>query len=269
MKRFALFAFLFLFALCIAHAGQAPDRPTQNSDSSTTIQPLTIRQRAEVRADVLMAEKNYAASANAYEALLQNEPKDADLLNKAGIAYQELGDLKLSERYYKKAMSANKKFLSPVNNLGTVEYQQKRYGRAIKYYKRALVGNQAPSIYSNLGYAYYANKQYPEAIATFAKALALDPNIFDRRGGAGALVQQRSAPDPAVFYFLLAKSFAKAGDAERAARYLKIARDDGYKNILSVETDPDFTGVIKDPRLQEVLHVQPSYADDDKKNSSN
>lgn len=270
MNRSALFTLLILFGVHSACAWQAPDSSADDSDSSTSTQaPLTNRQRAEMRADILMAQKNYAAAANSYEALLRNEPKDAELFNKTGIAYQQLGNLKESERYYKKAVSANKKFLSAVNNLGTVEYQQKRYGRAVKYYKRALVGNEAPAIYSNLGYAYYANKQYPEAIAVFTKALALDPNVFDRKGGVGALVQQRSAPDPAVFYFLLAKAFAKAGDAERAARYLKIARDDGYKDFLSAETDPEFASVIKDPRLQEVLHVQPSYVDDEKKNSPN
>jgi tetratricopeptide (TPR) repeat protein len=243
---------------------------SDDSDNGSPNQaPLTNRQRAEMRGDIQMAQKNYVNAAAEYEALLQNEPKDAPLMNKIGIAYQQLGNYKLSERYYKKAARADKKFLSAVNNLGTLEYQQKRYGRAINYYKKALKGNEASSIYSNLGYAYYANKQYPEAIATFTKALALDPNVFDRKGGVGALVQQRSAPDPGVFYFLLAKSFAKAGDAERAARYLKISRDDGYKEFLSAETDPEFAAVVKDPRVQQVLHVQPSYADDASKGSPN
>lgn len=264
MKRLALFSFsLVLLAVGSARARQESSSAPDNSDNSSPNQaPLTNRQRAEMRADIQMAQKNYAGAAADYEVLLQSEPRDAPLLNKTGIAYQELANFKQSERYYKKAIKADKKFLSAVNNLGTLEYQEKRYARAIKYYKKALVGNEAPSIYSNLGYAYYANKQYPEAIAVFSKALALDPNVFDRKGGVGALVQQRSAPDPGVFYFLLAKSFAKAGDAERAARYLKISRDDGYKDFLSAETDPEFAAVVKDPRVQEVLHVQPSYIDD-------
>jgi tetratricopeptide (TPR) repeat protein len=271
MKRLALFTlFLVLFPAGHVNARQESSSSADNSDNSSPNQAsLTNRQRGEMRADIQMAQKNYANAASAYEVLLQNEPKDAPLLNKTGIAYQQLGNFKQSERYYKKAVRADKRFLSAINNLGTLEYQQKRYGRAIKYYKKALVGNEAPSIYSNLGYAYYANKQYPEAIAVFTKALALDPNVFDRKGGLGALVQQRSAPDPGVFYFLLAKSFAKAGDAERAARYLKISRDDGYKDFLSAETDPEFAAVVKDPRVQEVLHVQPSYADDANKASPN
>ena len=84
-----------------------------------------------------------------------------------------------------------------------MEYEKKRYGKAIKYYKKALaLRADMATIYSNLGYAYFANKEYPEAMDTFRKALALDPTIFDRRGGTGTIIQQRSTTDPGLFYFL-------------------------------------------------------------------
>ena len=41
-----------------------------------------------------------------------------------------------------------------------------------------------------------------------------------------------------------------------------MARDEGYKNILSAQSDPDFASVIKDPRVQEVLRVRPPYAEE-------
>jgi tetratricopeptide (TPR) repeat protein len=124
-------------------------------------------------------------------------------------------------------------------------------------------------VYSNLGYAYFANKQYPEAMNSFQKALALDPTVFDRRGQGGTVVQQRSTPDPGLFYFFVAKTYAQAGDAERAAHYLKLARDDGYAEFLSAQSDPAFARVIKDPGVQEVLHQAPSYASSAKKQIQN
>ena len=57
------------------------------------------------------------------------------------------------------------------------------------------------TVYSNLGYAYYGNKQYPEAMDAFGKALALDPEVFTQKGGVGAILQQRTAPDPGDVQF--------------------------------------------------------------------
>jgi hypothetical protein len=102
-------------------------------------------------------------------------------------------------------------------------------------------------------------------MATFDKALAIDPQLFERKSGYGTIIQQRTTTDPGLFNFFVAKSYASLGDAERAAHFLRLARDDGYKNFLSAETDPVFAKVIKDPRVQEVLHVMPSYQSDAKR----
>jgi tetratricopeptide (TPR) repeat protein len=267
MKPRALFAVsLALIFGGTARAQQLPSRPSNDPTPGTA----TAREIAETRASILMARKEYSEAANTYVEILRGDPKNAELLNKAGIAYQQLGELNRAEHFYKKAISANKKFSSAVNNLGTLEYERKRYGRAIRSYQRALtLGNEMASIYSNLGYAYYANKEYSEAMGSFSKALAIDPTIFERKGGVGSILQQRAAPNPGLFFFLLAKSFAKAGDAERTAHYLKLSRDDGYKDFATAEKDPEFAKVIQDPRVHEVLHVVPSYVDDAKKPTSN
>jgi hypothetical protein len=106
-------------------------------------------------------------------------------------------------------------------------------------------------------------------MTTFTKALELDPTIFEKKGGNGSVVQQRTATDPGLFYFFVAKAYAQNGDAERAAHYLKMARDDGYADFLSAQTDVTFARVIKDPRVQEVLQVPPSYAGPVKKQVQN
>jgi tetratricopeptide (TPR) repeat protein len=267
MNRWALFAIslVLLAGTNLARqdsqtpAGAPPAAPAQGA----TAQPaLTPRQIAEMRADILIARKQFADAAIAYQRILSQEPKNAVLLNKVGMAYQQLGNVRLAERFYKKAMQADKRFSSAVNNLGTLEYAKGHYGKAIKYYKKALaIANDQAAFYSNLGYAYCGVKQYARAMEAFNKALALDPEVFERHGGIGPIIQQRSTPpDPGMLHFVLAKSYAQAGDAERAAQYLKMARDDGYKDFRSARTDPAFARVIKDPRVQEVLRVQPPFA---------
>jgi tetratricopeptide (TPR) repeat protein len=274
MRRTVFFAVPLLFALVPSSFAQqatpASTQPASDTTGPSYVVPakpeMTPRQAAEMHGDVLMARKQFTEAAGAYEELLLNEPKNAQLLNKVGVAYQEIGSLNRSERYYRRAMKAEKDFPSPINNLGTVEYEKKHYAKAIVLYKKALVLRlETSTIYSNLGYAYFANKQYPEAMSTFDKALALDPELFERKSGYGTIIQQRTTTDPGLFNFFVAKSYASMGDAERAAHFLKLARDDGYKNFMSAETDPAFAKVIKDPRVQEVLHVMPSYQNDAKR----
>lgn len=275
MKVWAFFAILLVFAAGTACAQQVPNAPigTTVDDSATTAPPppaMTQKQITEMRADILMARKDYAEAAKVYEVLLANDPKNALLLNKDGMAYELLGDVPHAQRAYKKAVSADKHSSSALNNLGTMEYSAARYGKAVKYYKKALAtGEVVPAVYTNLGYAYCGMKQFPQAMDAFNKALALDPGVFDHKGGAGSLLQQRSTTDAADLHFLLAKSYAKIGDAVRTARYLKMARDEGYKDFHSVEKDPDFAKVIKDEGVQDVLKNRPAFADTPDKPVSN
>lgn len=277
MKHLALVTVsLALVLVPVVQAQQASPTPAQAPaiqearPTPTNLPAMTPLQSAELHGDVLMARKEFAQAVDAYEKVLSEHPNDSLVLNKVGVAYEQLGDLHRSSRYYKKAMKADKNFASPINNLGSVEYEKRHYGKAISLYKRAAVLKIDLSvIYSNLGYAYFANKQYPEATDSFGKALALDPTIFEHKGGYGSIIQQRTTTDPGLFYFFVAQSFASAGDAERAAHYLKLARDDGYAKFRSAETDPAFARVIKDPRVQEVLQAVPQYMDDAKKTNPN
>lgn len=275
MSRLTLVAVLLV--LCLAVSTRAQQSPTKVSSSATTasasatpLSTMTPREATEMRGDIYMARKEYSEAVAEYEQIITADPKDAAVLNKVGVAYQQLGDLARAERAYKRSMHADKNFASAVNNCGTVEYERKHFGKAIGLYKKALVlRGDMPTMYSNLGYAYFANKEYPEAMNSFEKALQLDPTVFDRRGQGGTMVQQRSTPDPGLFYFFVAKTYASVGDAERAAHYLKLARDDGYTEFLSAQTDPAFAKVIKDPGVQEVLHEAPSYASSPKKHIQN
>lgn len=263
MKQIVLlFAVLTIGMPAVTRAQTSQTSASTNPANGSSDQPvMTPRQKTELRADILMARKDYELAIATYQDILKQEPKNAVVLNKIGIAYEDLGNSDQAEHFYRKSMSADKHFAIPVNNFGTLEYAKKHYGRAIKLYlKAANLHMDAGPIYSNLAYAYYENREYPKAMDAMAKALAADPTIFDRRQGTGgSVLQERTAPDPATLFFLMAKSFAKTGDAERAAHYLKLARDGGYKNLKAVAKDPEFARVIKDPRIQEVLNVNPSY----------
>ena len=208
MKRLAFFAISLIFAATPARAQETPnprsDTPIINPAQAEAQSPLTDRERDEMRARILMARKEYAEAIKAYEELLKKDPENASMLNQLGIAYEELGDMRGAERSYKKAVHFDKTYVSAINNLGALEYSKKRYGKAINYYRKAISlqdGDRAV-IYSNLGYAYFGKREYHEALSSFSRALALDPDIFSRKSGAGAIIQQRSSPDPGCSIFL-------------------------------------------------------------------
>src|ERR1700691_4777708 len=145
MSRVTLFAIpMFLFVACPAFAQQTPTKvsDTTSTDSSSTstsvgakpLSSMSPREAAEMRAHNLMAPKEHFQPAVANLHILLNEPKNAELLNKVGVAFQQLGDLDRSEKFYKRAMHADKTFASAANNCGTVEYEKKHYSKAISMY---------------------------------------------------------------------------------------------------------------------------------------
>jgi tetratricopeptide (TPR) repeat protein len=266
MRRFALFAVssVLVFTFYARSQESAVSAASAKPVNAPAVAPEST---AEIRADILMARKEYAAAIDAYLTILKNEPRNAMLLNKMGVAYQQIGADNSAALYYKKSEKADNKLSNPVNNLGTLEYGLHHYSKSVNYYKRALkLGASQAAVYSNLGYAYYSEKKYDLAMDCFNKAVALDPTIFENRGGTGGTVmQQRTAPDPGTLNFFLAKSYAKAGDPEHTAHFLKLARDYGYKDMAGVSKDKDFALVIKDPRVQDVLQNKPSFSDVDSK----
>ena len=299
MRNLALFAVPAVLIFTLSAHSQENARASVSQTSASAPPAMTAEQNLEMHADILMARKEYAAAIDAYLSIARQrklpteehkgffgrlfsgsgEPKgdatrrrnDAVLFNKLGVAYQELGGNDSAESYYKRAEAADKTFATPVNNLGTLEYGLHHYSKSVNYYKRALrMGASEATVYSNLGYAYYSGKKYELAMDSFNKALAIDPTIFDNHSGSGgSIMQQRSAPDPGTLNFFLAKAYARLGDAEHTAHYLKLARDYGYKDMPSVSKDKDFATVIKDPRVQDVLHNRPSFSDADSKPVAN
>ena len=112
-------------------------------------------------------------------------------------------------------------------------------------------------LYSNLGYAYFGEKQYDKSLESFRTALTLDPQFFDHNGSGPVVLQDRSVTDRGRFYYMLAKSFAQAGNLDRCIVYLRKAKDDGYAELNSVKTDPAFATMRKNPEIQEILAPKP------------
>ena len=229
---------------------------SQMPASSNAAVPRTPSE--EELAALCMIRKQYYEAATIYKRLSDENPRNATYFNRLGIALHQQTALTQALKYYQKSLKIDPKYADAQNNIGTIWYERKRYGKAIRAYEKAISMRPASSsFYINLGYAYFAQKDYQRSIAAFRAALRIDPAAFESAGSrGGTLIQDRSVSnDRAEFYFLLAKSFAMSGNAERCALYLRKAKDEGYKYMEQVKKDPSFASVVASPEVLSILEV--------------
>jgi tetratricopeptide (TPR) repeat protein len=216
----------------------------------------------EQMGDLYMVRKQFREAAILFKKLSDQDPRNPVFLNKLGIALHQQEALGLALKYYERAVKVDPRYADAENNVGTIWYQRKKYEKAIKAYQKAIgIRSDMAVLYSNLGYAYFGDKKYEEAISSFRQALTLDPQLFEHNGSrSGSILQDRSVEDRGRFYYMLAKSFAQAGDLDRCIHYLRKAKDEGYKNIADIKKDPAFGAALKDPAVQEMLLPKPPDA---------
>jgi tetratricopeptide (TPR) repeat protein len=244
--------------------GSAPVAPRvpQAQPSSPAQSPVIVVRpdlSDEQMADLYMARKEYREASQLYKRLVDQNPQNAIYFNKLGIAMHQQTVLGQALKCYERAVKLDPTYADAQNNIGTIYYQRKKYGKAIKAYQKAIaIRNDMPVLYSNLAYAYFEDKKYEQAIGAFRQALAMDPQLFERNSSRnGSILQDRSVGDRGKFYFLLAKSYAEAGNLDRCLIYLRKAKDEGYKQLAAIKEDPSFAAVIKNPAIQEVLTPRP------------
>jgi tetratricopeptide (TPR) repeat protein len=226
--------------------GQAPPGPPKKP--ATVLTP-------ETRGDIFMAEKRYREAAEMYQG---NSKGSAVLLNKTGIAYHQMLQLDLAEKYYRLAVRVDSRYAEAVNNLGTIYYAKKSFRRAVNQYKRALRMNpQSASMWSNLGTGYFARKDYEHAADAWRQALMLDPEVFETRSTQGVLLQERSVEEHAKFHYYLAETYAKAGMNDRALQYIRKALEEGYREKKKIEEDPAFAAMKDLPEFKELMTLEP------------
>jgi len=263
MTRYLLAIPVVGFLLC-SLVSSSPAQTTPNSPPSSPSDSSTQAQTAppsdEDMAKLYLIRKDFAAAEAQFRKLTREQPKNALYWDYLGITLHHQQKISAAIKCYEKSAKLDPHYADPVNNIGTGWYDLHKYSKAIRAYKRAIsIKEDNAIVHMSLGYAYFADKKYEEAIASFHRALEIDPQVFDHSGGrTGTSVQDRTVEgDRGHFYFLLAKSFAQAGNVERCVIYLRKARDEGFKDMDSAKTDPAFAGVLKDPAIQEILNPAP------------
>ena len=241
--------------------------PVPASDDTATAPPQLLRaappsanasaEELETRGDILRAEKAYADAIDYYRAALAKK-ESAALHNKSGIAQLLMLHYDKAKKEFERAIKRDPFYAEAYNNLGVVNYSQRDYKRAIRRYQKALeLRETSASFHSNLGTAYFVRKQYDKASAEYLRALELDPDIFERQSATGVSARLPSPSERARFSYVIAKMYAKSGNADRCLLYLKRAMEAGYAGMNDVYQDEEFAQVRKDPRFTELMASKP------------
>jgi len=208
----------------------------------------------ETRGDIYMARKMYREAIDTFR---EGGPKDPILLNKIGIAYHQMLQLDNAKKSYERALKVKPDYVEVMNNLGTIYYSRKSYRRAISWYNKALkhagTDSKSASIYMNLGTAYFARKQYERATTAYQTAMKIDPDVFERHGNVGVILEERSVEEKAKYHFYLAKLYAKGGRNDLAMQYLRKSLEEGFKDKHKLEDEADFAALKELPEFKELL----------------
>lgn len=236
-----------------------PGASTSLVDTSRMAKPPAAEEKVELtpeaRGDVYMARKMYRDAIDAYRQAPTNSPIT---WNKIGIAYHQMLQLNLAQKNYEHALKIDPKYSEAVNNLGTIYYAKKKYRSAINRYNAALkLKPDSASYYSNLGTAYFARKDYVKAAGAYQTAVKLDPDIFENHNTFGTTLQERSVEEFAKFHFYLAKTYAKAGQNDRALLYIRKSLEEGFKDRKQFMEAPEFSGLRSTQEFKDLMTLEP------------
>jgi len=250
MRNLAMTILLAALVIGLPESSMAGTEPQKGSVVKT--EEMTVAE-LEKAGDTARIEKDYDLAIVYFEAATRKDKKNAHLWNKLGLAQLKGSHLPEARLSFEKAVKTNSKYADALNNLGAVYFIQKNLGPATKYFKKAVAMEETrPVFHVNLGAAWFGQNKVDRAIAEYGRALQLDPTVLSRSSSGGVTAQVTTAEERARYDYMLAKIYAKLGNADECLRCLRKAKEDGYHNIANVYKDEEFSHLWQDPRLGEI-----------------
>ena len=219
-----------------------------------TASPLPVS--TEMRADIMMARRMFREAIDLYRQAGLDSPV---FLNKTGLAFYQLDDLPHAKKYYELAVKAKPDYAQAINNLGTVDYAQKNYRRAIRAYKSALrLEPQSAAFLTEPWHCLVcAGRITHRRLMLYQEAMKIDPEIFEYRDSLGSTLVERDVAERAKFHFYLAKAYAKAGVTDRALLYLRKALEEGFRARAKITDGPEFAPLKDNEEFIQIMAMEP------------
>ncbi len=248
MKTLAMTLMSFGLALCPALYAMTDPLPAPPGETR-----IEAAKSAEVKGDQARRDQNYMGAIYLYLDAIRENPQDAMLYNKLGIAEVQLGSRREGRKYFAMALKHDPRNVVAYNNLGAVACLDHKYKAAVRYLKQALELNESDATaHLNMAEAWMGLHQEQRAITEYSRALELDADILNS-GTNGVIAQVHTPEQRAIISFLIARAYAKRGNIDGALEYLRRAKEDRYPGLSQVYTEPEFAAVVNDPRLEKIV----------------
>jgi tetratricopeptide (TPR) repeat protein len=237
-------SFLFLMLSFAAGCGGKVARVKVSNED------LLRSNMASQQGDIAFSRKDFYSALIKYLDASRLNPNNEFIYNRLGITYSQLRYYEEAAQAFRRSMQLNSKYAYSVNNLGSVYFAQKQLKKAEKCFKKALrMKPDEASFHMNLGSLYFERKKTAQAMAEWRKGMALDPDSLSRNSAVN--LGASSASKEKNYY--IARIYASAGDAARAIEHLKQAIEDGFTDVDSIQTQPDFDPIRNDEKFIEFL----------------
>ncbi|HEV2297844.1 MAG TPA: tetratricopeptide repeat protein [Candidatus Acidoferrales bacterium] len=179
-----------------------------------------------------MKSGDYAKALAAFGQVTQLEPDNA-------VGYEGTGNVFLQQGNYQECIPAFQKALqiqpywTTYSNLGTAYFFLKQYKEAADAYEKGVQLNSNDlTMMENLGDAYRWSGQKDKASATYQKAIALGYKLL------------QTNPQDSDTMSQLALSYAKIGDAQKAADFIRRARSIDKNNVMYIYFEAEVNAIV-------------------------
>jgi type IV pilus assembly protein PilF len=209
------------FATQLAGCASAQKQDTASPEVLTPSDEPESRRRARIRLELATGYYEEGKTAVALDELKQAivaDPNYGDLYNLRGLVYMRLGDNRMAEESFRRALSLNPRDANAAHNYGWLECELGRYPEAFRSFEQALAHPlypDKPKTLMALGLCQARAGQRAEAEKTLARSYELD------------------AGNPVTGYNLAILLYAR-GDYSRAQFYIRRLNNSELANAESL-----------------------------------
>ena len=222
MTRFLTALALLVLASLSACVVSPPRQPAANEskDRITASDETDASKRARVRLELASAYFGRGQMSTALDQVkmaIAAEPNLGEAFNLRGLIYASLGDDKLAEESFRRALQINARDADTMQNFGWYLCRQKRYGEANALFIQALAVPQYQDSARTLltqGVCQAFAGQTQEAERTLLRSYELDPSNPSTAVNLSELLYRRGDYERARFYIRRVNSLTELASAQ-------------------------------------------------------